>query len=480
VRFPIAFTLNVETGQPQNRPATGSGILDVSRSAVGAGEGGAMRPATWLWLLLMACGLAVADDESIPVFRSDVSMGRIDTLVMDRWQRPIGGLRKEDFLLRQDGKQIPIRNLAYEDLPVDVLLLLDVSGSMGVHVQKVASAAHGALAVLSGQDRVGVMVFDTRTRVRLPFRQNLNEVERKLDDVVQTERFNGGTNINGALLDAADYVEREGRPQMRHAIVIVTDDQALPCDQARISTALDRADAVLMVLLAPPFLGPGVTYPGRRGPPSRNPPVVAPWPGGRGPLGGVILGRRRSPSGIPAPGAPPVAVGYPGSTSAGSPQIARASGGDVLNVNNTAALETTFERIRRRYEIYFYLPDGMKAGTGMNLDLSETARRRHVDAALQYRQVALAKDGATPGRITRVPAHPPSGRDPEPLRTESDDGSPGTVRRRAGVSDSAGPQVVLPIQPPIESPTAADQVPVRQRRISEPDSTPRVIIRPPQ
>ncbi len=72
-----------------------------------------MRPVLLLWLLLVAWGVAAADEESTPIFRSDVSMGRIDTLVMDRSEHPIDGLRKEDFLLRQDGKLIPIRNLAY-------------------------------------------------------------------------------------------------------------------------------------------------------------------------------------------------------------------------------------------------------------------------------------------------------------------------------------------------------------------------------
>ncbi|MCU1336756.1 MAG: von Willebrand factor, type [Bryobacterales bacterium] len=445
-----------------------------------------MRPTIWLCLVGVACCGAAADDENTPVFRSEVSMGRIDTLVMDRSQHPISGLRKEDFLLRQDGKLIPIRNLSYEDLPVDVLLLLDVSGSMRVHVQKVASAAHGALAVLGDQDRVGIMVFDSRTRLRLPFRQNLNEVERKLDDVVQTESFNGGTNINGALLDAAAYVERQGRPQTRHAIVIVTDDQASPCDQARISAALDRADAVLMVLLAPAFMGPGPTgpYPGGGGRPRGYPPVLGPWPGGQDPLGGIILGRRRGPSGIPVPGSPPVTVGNPGGISAGSPQIARASGGDALNVNDAAAAENTFERIRRRYAIYFYPPAGIEIGRGMQLDLTESARRKHPDAALQYRQVALAKDGARPGLITRVPAHPPSGRDPEPVTAESSDSSPALARRRPGVSDSTGPQVVLPTQPAIDPPTAADQAATqeksRRRAVSEPDSTPRVSVRPAQ
>jgi len=308
-------------------------------------------------------------------------MGRIDTLVMNRSQRPIGGLRKEDFLLRQDGKPIPIRDLASEDLPVDVLLLLDVSGSMRVHVQKVASAAHEALAVMGDQDRVGIMLFDSGTKLRLPLRQDLNEVERKLDEVVRKDPFNGGTDINGALLEAAAYMEREGRKQARHAIVIVTDDMAARCDQDRVMTALDKADAVLMVILAPAFMGvPGSSPGGGQGP---SPRVGSPWPGATGPLGGIILGRRGGVLRGPLPGSPPIMVGTLGGIASGSPEIARASGGDSLNVNDAAAVEGTFERIRRRYALYFYLPDGMEMARGMELDLTDAARRKHPDAALQ-------------------------------------------------------------------------------------------------
>ncbi len=120
----------------------------------------------------------------------------------------------------------------------------------------------------------------------------------------------------------------------------------------------------------------------------------------------------------------------------------------------------------------------------MDLDLTETARQKHPDATLQYRQVTLAKDGAKPGLITRVPAHPPSGRGPEPVKEESSNASLAPAHRRPGVSDSTGPQVFLPMQPAIEQPTATDQAPAqvtgRHRGISEPDSTPHVIIGPAQ
>ncbi len=399
-----------------------------------------MRLLLRCWLVLAVSLLHGAGEENTPVFRSDVAVGRIDVLVLDGSRRPISGLLKDDFVLRQDGKPIPIREVGYEDLPVDVLLLLDVSGSMRVHVQKVASASHEALAVLGNQDRVSIMVFDTRTRVRLPFRQDLTDVERRLDEVVRHEGFNGGTDINRALLDAAAYIEREGRRQTRHAIVIVTDDQALPCNQPRVLSALDKADAVLMVLLAPAWAGPYSSG----GPAPRQPPLSSPWPGGGIPgLGGVIFGPRR----IPAPGAPPVATGKR-EAHAGAPEIARASGGDSLSVNDAYAVEETFERIRKRYAIYFHLPEGMDPSRGVELDLTGAARRRHPDASLQYRQIPLANNGARPGLISRVPAHPATGRDSEPPETaagtSSVEDSSAPRRRRPGVSDpGSAPHIII-------------------------------------
>src|ERR1700716_3885261 len=108
------------------------------------------------------------DDEL--VFKSDVSLIRVDTQVVDRDNRAITGLRATDFVLREEGKVQPIRNFASEDMPVDVMLLLDVSASMRPHVQRIADAFHDALRVLRAEDRMAIMVFDRSSRLRMPFR----------------------------------------------------------------------------------------------------------------------------------------------------------------------------------------------------------------------------------------------------------------------------------------------------------------------
>src|SRR6266542_6336334 len=72
------------------------------------------------------------------VFRSDVALVRVDAQVLDRSNRAVTGLSAADFVLREEGRQQEIRNFASENMPVDVLLLLDVSASMRPHVETIA------------------------------------------------------------------------------------------------------------------------------------------------------------------------------------------------------------------------------------------------------------------------------------------------------------------------------------------------------
>ncbi|MGA8598562.1 MAG: VWA domain-containing protein, partial [Bryobacteraceae bacterium] len=222
------------------------------------------------FVLVFAASLIAKDDQ--PVFRSDVSLSRVDAQVLDRDGRAVTGLGVRDFVLRVNGKPVPIRNFASENMPIDVLLLLDVSGSMKPHVQRIASAAREALNVLTDKDRIAIMVFDTMTHVRLPFRSDHDEVTNALDRLLRSERFNGGTHITRAMLDAANYMQDEARPGARRAIVILTDDQTQDQeDEERVEMALTHAKTMLSFLQAP-YEPPTMMGGRRRGP----------WGGGGG------------------------------------------------------------------------------------------------------------------------------------------------------------------------------------------------------
>jgi VWFA-related protein len=381
-----------------------------------------------LLALILSGGILLPGDEEI-VFKSDVSLIRVDAQVVDRDNRAITGLRAADFVLREEGKVQPIRNFASEDMPVDVLLLLDVSASMRPHVQRIADAAHEALRVLKDEDRIGIMVFDRSTRLRMPLRNGRNDVEREMSRLLDQETFRGGTDITRGLYDAATYMGRSGRRDARRAIVILTDDETqLNRDEDGVSRALTRADTVLCALIAPDAMasrGMGRVPQGGGGS----------WPGGGGagggPLGGIILGRR---GGYGNRGQGPMGGGMPRTHSAGTAEIARRSGGDSMPVDDAYALETTLSRLRQRYALYFNLPPGVRAGEERSIEVSlaDGALRRYGDAEVRYRRVYLAQNGSSTGptEITRAPVSAP--------RTVDQD-QPPVIRRRAAVNDD-GPR----------------------------------------
>lgn len=401
-------------------------------------------------LVLVLSALAVAQQPVTPqpsrddvVFRSDVSLVRVDAQVVDASNRAIIHLHASDFVVREDGRVAPIRDFAADNMPIDVLFLLDVSGSMRPHVQRIADASGQALSQLGKEDRMGIMVFDRSTRVRLGFNSNRQEVQREFDRLLNQERFNGGTDITRAMLDAADYMRQQGRRDARRAIVILTDDSTeFDRDEEGVGRALERANAVLCALIAP-----DATPNMRRGGGQRQ----GGWGGGPGlggPLGGVIFG--------PGGGSRGGGNRYPGAgggghehQSAGTAEIARDSGGDSMSVNDASALEETLERLRLRYTLYFNLPEGVQPGEERNIsvELAPEARRRFADAEVRYRRAFQSGNNGhedTLPHITRAPSDSSSQTRTSSASADSD--STTSHRRRVAVNEDgtaispSGPQ----------------------------------------
>src|SRR5215831_2936240 len=154
-----------------------------------------------LLALFAACAMAFAQDE--PTFRAAISLVHVDAEVIDQDGRIVGGLTRGDFRVFDEGKQQTIVDFAAEDQPLDLILLFDVSGSMRAVVETVSASAEQALRELRPDDRVSVMVFNSRSRVVLPFTEDLEEVRRAIRERVVEGRFGGGTRIQDAVDDAA-------------------------------------------------------------------------------------------------------------------------------------------------------------------------------------------------------------------------------------------------------------------------------------
>jgi hypothetical protein len=260
--------------------------------------------------------------------------------------------------------------------------------------------------------------------VRLPFNNNPQDVQREFDRLLRQERFNGGTDITRAMLDAADYIRREGRRDARRAIVILTDDQTeFDRDDVGVGRALGRADAVMCALIAPDAGQYGHRGGGR--------------PGGLGGgglgggLGGIIFGRGGGGNGYPGGG------GASHTQSAGTAEIARDSGGDSMSVNDASALEDTLARLRQRYTLYFNLPEGAQPGQDRNIvvDLAADARHRYSDAEVHYRRTSMSGNGDRDNAPTKITRAPVDNGYSAPSASSTDPDAPSVHRRRVAVNE---------------------------------------------
>ena len=85
-------------------------------------------------------------------FRSGVDAVRVDALVVDG-RRPVAGLTAEDFELRDTGVLQAIDSVALADVPISVMVLLDVSTSVaGSTLDRLKEGVGAALAALEPRD----------------------------------------------------------------------------------------------------------------------------------------------------------------------------------------------------------------------------------------------------------------------------------------------------------------------------------------
>src|SRR6266849_4566989 len=84
----------------------------------------------------------------------------IDALVMQRnTARVIGDLKKDDFLLSEDGTRQTITHFSQDTLPLSVILLIDRGGCLDPFGSQVHRAAVDAVSRLKPADEVAVMTY---------------------------------------------------------------------------------------------------------------------------------------------------------------------------------------------------------------------------------------------------------------------------------------------------------------------------------
>jgi Ca-activated chloride channel homolog len=283
--------------------------------------GGFTAAASWILL-----GAAMLATPQTPTFSSRLEAVRVDVLVTEDG-RPVRGLKPADFAIRDDGVPQAVDIVSFEEIPLNVVLAMDISDSVsGDRLDHLRGASRAVLGRLTKTDQAGLVSFNNVVEVRAELTLDTAQVRSALDHVQPS----GET----ALVDgsyAAMVLAQSSGPDVRRGLVIVFTDGAETISWLtpdRVLEASRRTDAVVY---------------------------------------GVIVRSRNKASFLH--------------------ELSERTGGGMVEIESTKDLADRFvailDEFRQRY-LVSYTPSGVRAGGWHRLDVRVRGRKAAIKARAGY------------------------------------------------------------------------------------------------
>ncbi len=283
--------------------------------------------------------------DTLPVTTLKVSarMVAISAVVKSKDGEIMPGLSKEDFVLKQDGKEEPIRYFAQgSELPLSIALMVDTSPSQKTFLGDEALASDVFLETMLGrpQDRAALVEFDYQVLTLKPLTGSANELHLALSALRPEAASFGGTLLYDAIYEVASKML--AREQGRKAMVILTDggDNGSSRTLGQAIEMAQRADVQIYSIL------------------------YSSW-------------ASRNPGGPAQPG-----TGDPGLWALR--QLSESTGGRVFTVSHSMSLRQIFaetgEDLRRQYELGYTPPAETTPNTYHKLELRARDKKLLVQA----------------------------------------------------------------------------------------------------
>lgn len=205
------------------------------------------RVALWAAVAVMVTAALTpiqSAQEAAQVFRTSTDVIWVNVAVR-AGSSAVPGLTTADFELLDNGVAQKIEAVAIEEVPVDLTLVLDTSGSTVAVINRFKTEAEQIAAMLRPRDRVRLLSVSTQIQEVFGWTPAGERLR------VETLQAGGATPIHDALLLSLSRAPVEGR---RELIVAFTDgfDTLSIVRPSALVEAATRSDAVLHVVLADP------------------------------------------------------------------------------------------------------------------------------------------------------------------------------------------------------------------------------------
>ncbi len=159
-----------------------------------------------------------AQDNEAAAIHLKTNLVNLNVKVTDNTNRPIIDLTKEDFVILEDGIQQDIAFFQPITAPVNLVLLLDFSGSTQDKRKILLKAAKKFIEALNPDDQIAVVGFTRKFHLISNFTADRKLLRKRIDD---TDNIGGGTGYYDAMWKTLDLLRTI--KDTRKAIVVLTD-----------------------------------------------------------------------------------------------------------------------------------------------------------------------------------------------------------------------------------------------------------------
>lgn len=196
---------------------------------------------------------STAEIDEGSTLRINADLVTLNVRVIDRNNRPINGIRQDEFKVFEDGVQQPIFSFTQEEVPVIYGMAVDTSGSLRGVFDQVITAAKTIIDSNKPGDETFIERFISSDKIETV--QDFTSSKDALMDALDTLYIEGGQTavIDGVYLAAdhvANYKKTRDDDRRRRALIVVTDgeDRASYYAQEQLFRQLREQDVQIYVI----------------------------------------------------------------------------------------------------------------------------------------------------------------------------------------------------------------------------------------
>jgi VWFA-related protein len=168
---------------------------------------------------VLALGFATCLAAQQPTFKTGISIVEIDAQVFDK-AGIIDGLKQADFTVTDDRQPVSLRYCIQEETPLDLLFMFELSRMMAPNRMKLRGAAEAAISAMREGDRAGVLSFNEGIQIEAPLTADMKEVKRRVRTGLAYAAFAGKPFVLPAIAGAAKYLAAGPETHGRRAILM--------------------------------------------------------------------------------------------------------------------------------------------------------------------------------------------------------------------------------------------------------------------